>query len=138
LGNGLYISDDNGVTANYDSTGASLVMASTYIRFNDTYEFTLSFDCGDGWCSLVDSICERLKGSGAKIRQVKEKFGGLRFSVDFEKEEDSNFINQIEKESFKICENCGTKENVTVKGGWIKTLCKDCRENLYKRNNYAR
>lgn len=58
LGNGLYISDDNGVTANYDSTGASLVMASTYIHFNDAYEFTLSFDwlgMGGYWEGYVEA-----------------------------------------------------------------------------------
>ena len=43
-GNGLYISNDNGLTASYDSTAASTVMATKYIQFNDAAEFALSFD----------------------------------------------------------------------------------------------
>lgn len=44
LGNGLFISSDQGVTATYDSSISSSVMASTFIQFNDAPEFTLSFD----------------------------------------------------------------------------------------------
>ena len=43
-GNGLYISNDNGLTASFDSTAASTVMATKYIQFNDAAEFALSFD----------------------------------------------------------------------------------------------
>lgn len=43
-GNGLYISNDNGLTASYDSTAASTVMATKYIQFNGAAEFALSFD----------------------------------------------------------------------------------------------
>jgi hypothetical protein len=43
-GNGLYISDDNGLTASYDNNSSATVFASTYIQFNGNPEFTLSFD----------------------------------------------------------------------------------------------
>ena len=43
-GNGLYISNDNGLTASFDSTAASTVMATKYIQFNDASEFALSFN----------------------------------------------------------------------------------------------
>lgn len=43
-GNGLYISDDNGVSVSYDNTSSATVFASNYIQFNDAPEFNLSFD----------------------------------------------------------------------------------------------
>jgi hypothetical protein len=107
---------------------------------NDIYEYVktkypqlfdgymVSFDCGRGWRSLIIKICERIKDSKAKIRQAKEKFGGLRFYTDFANEEDENFINGVEQESLTVCENCGTRVNVTTKGSWIKTVCSDCRD----------
>ena len=188
--------------------------------FKDDY--FISFGCGDGWLGIIEEVFERIKGKGAKIIQLKEKFGGLRIYTDYavdyridltkdgvvgfkdnkmvEKEipgaeplinfvdytkvnyeveeagvyyyrpgndkfyqlagylkevevEDKEFIkgrlaqltglvdaepieeekiddviDWAEDESFKTCEGCGSKEDVTVEGGWIKTLCKKCRE----------
>ena len=54
-GNGLYISDDNGVSVSYDNTSSVTVFASNYIQFNDAPEFNLSFDwsnMGGYWCWL--------------------------------------------------------------------------------------
>ena len=60
--------------------------------------------------------------------QVKEKFGGLRFYITGGSEEIHNLIDAAEDLSFETCEDCGTKENVTVnKVGWIATLCDKCR-----------
>jgi len=70
--------------------------------------------------------------------QVKEKFGGLRFYIgpviQDKADEVYDAISEAESESFKTCEYCGTKENVTTKGpGWIKTLCNDCRKERSKK-----
>lgn len=90
------------------------------------------------------------------IGQVKEKFGGLRFYAsinyhndldnedeevrlrfqkDFEEVQNTFYImiSVIESMSYCICEYCGTTQNVTVEGSWVKTLCKDCR---HKKENH--
>lgn len=183
--------------------------------FRDDY--FISFGCGDGWKGIVEEVCKKIVGRGAKIIQLKEKFGGLRIYLDYainyrvnltkdgvvalkdgkivekeipgsepmidfndyaikcddevenfylpgsdkffnkdmkeieiedrdfikgrlaqltglvdaepiEEEKINDIINWAEDESFKTCENCGAKDNITVEGGWIKALCKICRE----------
>lgn len=69
---------------------------------------------------------ERLQVEAA---QVKEKFGGLRFYVNFADEYTYGMIGIIEGLSYKICEHCGSMKNVSQnKRGWIKTLCRKCRK----------
>ena len=91
------------------------------------------FDCDDGWFDLIYQLSKKLAAAYPEIRavQVKEKFGGLRFyigSIDDERyEEIQKLIYEAEEESYKTCERCGTKENVSqTKGGWIRTLCSKC------------
>jgi hypothetical protein len=86
------------------------------------------FDCGDGWKDILERLFEKIKDHGSHVMQVKEKFGGLRFYTDTEDDFTYRVIQEAERESFKTCEYCGTKEDVTVEGGWIKTLCKTCRK----------
>lgn len=92
-------------------------------------ENLISFDCGIGWKSLVDKIFDLIKDKDIKVDQLKEKFGLLRIyfsphDYDIQKE-----IYTIEEESKNICEFCGSRDNVTTEGSWLKTLCKICREN---------
>lgn len=97
---------------------------------------------GDGWYGIIDEIGEQLIKLGTEDKviadQVKEKFGGLRFyyhvmgglSKDIYKKID-DIINEAEEESYKTCESCGSKENVTVnETGWTYTLCDKCREKM--------
>ncbi|MFA7081108.1 MAG: fibronectin type III domain-containing protein, partial [Bacteroidales bacterium] len=43
-GNGLFISNDNGLSASYSTSLTSVVMASALVEFNNATEFELSFD----------------------------------------------------------------------------------------------
>ena len=89
------------------------------------------FDCGDGWFDLIYNLSKAISELEPNVQavQVKEKFGGLRFYTDGTSEQVYKLINKIEAESYKICEECGTKENVSQnQKGWIKTLCNKCRE----------
>ena len=61
-------------------------------------------------------------------QQVKEKFGGLRFYVATGNADVYELIRVAGEESFKICEECGTRENVNTEGKWLKTLCPKCRK----------
>lgn len=87
-----------------------------------------------GWASIIRYVDKQLGDIDPdyKVNQIKEKFGGLRyyFLSDSDGFELMNEIVTVaEKESFRTCENCGTKENVATKAdnSWIKTLCKKCR-----------
>lgn len=88
-------------------------------------------ECGDGWFDLIHGLCQSIKGANPPeefaVLQVKEKFGGLRFYYNFGNEEIGKLVGEAEEESYKICEQCGTRDDVTVEGSWILTLCKKCR-----------
>ena len=77
---------------------------------------------GKGWLNLIDTIYDKLPPS-ACVSQVKEKFGGLRFYVDGIDDKIYAFIEEIENQSYKICEVCGRPGKQRNKYGWIKTLC---------------
>jgi len=89
----------------------------------------ISFGCGKGWKKLVLKTCKRLLKANPKIKidQLKEKFGGLRIYLNVYEPETEKIVDEAENESFKICEICGTRRNVTVEGSWVKTFCKRCR-----------
>lgn len=56
------------------------------------------------------------------IRQIKEKFGGLRFYVSCSNDEIHNYIAFAEQMSYRTCEVCGAPGE-RRSGNWIKTLC---------------
>jgi hypothetical protein len=86
----------------------------------------------DGWISLIRKLCEDIMALNPpeefKAEQVKSKFGGLRFYFSCATEEINKLISIAEHESYKICEICGSKDNVTSSGSWVETLCKNCRK----------
>ena len=98
------------------------------------YESCLAFgfECGDGWFDLLWNLCEDIEKLNPpddfEVHQIKEKFAGLRFYTGAGTEEIFNRIDQAEAESYKTCETCGSKDNVTSEGRWITTLCKECRK----------
>lgn len=97
------------------------------------------FECGDGWEPLIRGLSEELEHQnlGAtnpiQARQVKEKFGGLRFYTNPVDEYINEVIQEAEAESLKTCEDCGSIDpTITTSSGkdhgWIRTLCPKCRE----------
>jgi len=85
-----------------------------------------------GWLSLINPLKEMCALEGVEILQIKEKFGGLRFYVDGGSKELQQAIRWAMDESLKMCEKCGSREDVEAKTSpplhvWIKTLCEDCR-----------
>lgn len=88
-------------------------------------------ECGKGWFDLIFRLCEDIEKANPenfKVEQVKEKFGGLRFYYSGGSQEVHSLVDKAESDSYNICENCGTRDNVTSEGSWILTLCKNCRE----------
>lgn len=97
-----------------------------YSEVAQPYPMTFGFECGDGWFNLIYELSEKLsKDPMVKAVQVKEKFGGLRFYVNTATEEQWDYINKAEEESFRVCEVCG-KPGIVRGGIWLKTLCEEC------------
>ena len=95
---------------------------------------------GDGWYNILHRLCEKIIeiDTNKKFRffQIKEKFGQLRIygADDGGTLKIYDLISQAENESSKTCEYCGTIEDVTSSGRWIKTLCAECRKDNKWRN----
>jgi hypothetical protein len=102
----------------------------------------IDYFCEDypGWAPLVQDLHDKLiviYGEPYHLLQIKEKYGGLRFyqahpqhdHVSAEKVEAGYAaVVAAEAEAYRRCDQCGTKENVTTAGPWLRTLCGDCRE----------
>ena len=90
--------------------------------------------CGDGWYTLLDELCgflqhysDRKDRSQVVAKQVKEKFGGLRFYVNTVDPFVRGAIMFAEKMSLSICEACGSMEGVDQRGkAWVRTRCQEC------------
>ena len=80
------------------------------------------FCCDDGWYDLIYDLSKKISQIDPEVEviQVKEKFGGLRFYVEkvskASAEEIYNLITIAENKSLTICENCGSKEDVSNEG----------------------
>lgn len=78
-----------------------------------------------GWNKLIDDLHEALlvNDPDYKLVQTKEKFGGLRFYVEFPiSEQGKELIREAEAKSFEVCQACG-KPGKLVGHGWAATLC---------------
>lgn len=124
-------------------------------------------ECGDGWYLLLDNMCaeitEAYKQKGLPVdivvKQIKEKFGTLRFYYITEGEESSSlYIDSLDKGTFRfshnqrdidkkvraivdkycdlsktVCEKCGSVGKLRRDLPWIQTLCDSCYEEMIKR-----
>jgi hypothetical protein len=123
-------------------------------RTKTPMESCMSWGCevGNGWYDILSSLCwmikqhednilERIKIRNkvgtqndkedleyfpVKFDQIKEKFGGLRVYFSGGDEYIEGLVSMAESFSYQICEECGEKGKPN-KGGWISTLCENCR-----------
>ena len=105
---------------------------------------SIYWEIGVGWEPIVQKAAEGFNGVKdplIEIDTVKEKYGGLRIHVrpvdpncilSPYTEKVNEIIEEAEKEAAKTCEFCGSKENITRKGSWLKTLCASCHEKREK------
>ena len=91
------------------------------------------FECGKGWDKIleklfsdIDSVLTPDEKKEFRVTQVKEKFGGLRVYTNFGDDKIWDLISKAEDESYKTCEECGSKWFVTQSKGWIVSLCLKC------------
>lgn len=89
---------------------------------------------GKGWEQLVRKVYNAKVGLGITVGiiQVKEKWGGLRVYTDYYDEALEEVIIAVEKESFKLCHDCGAPAGLSKNGTWYLTLCEEHRGERWK------
>lgn len=85
------------------------------------------FGCADGWFGLIYKLSQKIatldpKGEVQAV-QVKEKFAGLRFYINWGNREVFDLIDEAEKKSLETCEECGKPGKPRNDIGWWQTLC---------------
>jgi hypothetical protein len=95
------------------------------------------FECDDGWYDIIDALCSTIANNGCsynddplQVTQVKEKFAGLRFYVNYSEDKIDAAIEMAMKMSTRTCEVCGNRGHVVTSGYWIKTLCDTHRDEM--------
>lgn len=112
----------------------------------------VTVECGPGWKGLYEPLLALCAARNVPVLQVKEKFGGLRFYVEWtapERASVQQIISAAENYSYHVCEHCGEDgiagwspvlpgsrmmPDYKVTTGpspsrrWIKSLCAPCRE----------
>ncbi len=92
-------------------------------------------ECGSGWYWLIDNLCECIQKyigdnelKQIEATQVKEKYGTLRFYTSGGDDIIFGMTWMAEHMSSKICEKCGSTDNVYTKPNdwWISYLCDKC------------
>lgn len=120
-------------------------------------------ECGDGWHNLIDALCEQIDFHvnwtnritptykfGVVAAQVKEKFGSLRFYVDFiydhnldqpamkrisaSIERVGGMIAMAEAISAKTCGACGNK-CIPEDASFPRAQCDACRAEIEEANH---
>jgi hypothetical protein len=91
------------------------------------------FECGDGWFTLLWHLSERLQDMIVHVpppeqgeyyaRQVKQKFGELRFYLSNSTDEMFQATEAALEESKQICEVCGASGHLLLDLGYLMTRC---------------
>jgi len=92
------------------------------------------YECEDGRYELLNKLCNDIQVyldahpevEQLEAEQVEEKFGRLSFYTCGGDEYTDKLVETAYAESYKVCERCGSSENVTQTKGWISTLCQKC------------
>lgn len=91
---------------------------------------------GDGWRDVLERAMDRLEGvlddslaGRIVIRDIKQKFGGLRVYIATEHLDDQqanradDIVFLAECRAAGTCETCGAKGRLWSGDGWVRTAC---------------
>lgn len=89
-----------------------------------TFEEAVKY-IGKGWHGtvLTAMIDMYALGWNGEVRQIKEKFGTLRFYIGAANEEVRERATGCELSTYVMCEECGSHGELRDDLGWDKTLC---------------
>jgi hypothetical protein len=88
--------------------------------------------CPTGWIDLITELDDKLAVlvPEYKVRQIKEKFAGLRYYVDVplygdgsSRNQAHDLISEYENKSYSICDICGDAGKEVNLTGWMATRC---------------
>lgn len=98
-------------------------------------------ECDVGWNNIILDGLRRMAlvdpDKTVRIVLIKEKFGTMRFHVEFQTKTPSQkvyddvhaLVLMVEQDSAKVCEKCGTRYGVSlINDCWIKTYCEKCNQ----------
>lgn len=97
------------------------------------------FEHGDGWFAIIDRLCSTIQQHLAQnptvppvvAKQVKEKFGGLRFYFEGGDDFVDGAAHLAEALSYRTCEECGSTTDVgQTHSTWVYTRCRACAAKL--------
>lgn len=91
----------------------------------------VAFEFSDGWTNLIYTLgknittyCTSRDIDLPQIRQIKEKFGSLRFYYGGTRDDTINaMVREAEFKSETMCETCGEEGKLLVSGGKWYTAC---------------
>jgi hypothetical protein len=113
--------------------------------YQNIFSEPLWVECNEGWYPIIDDLSKEVSELAKKfppmndenrinVVQIKEKFGGLRYYVNYHGMSDDDIqqieyiIRNAEMKTFAVCEDCGGNgEKVSPRRYWMKTLCPDCQ-----------
>ena len=96
---------------------------------------------GEGWYQLVYDLATGITLEAQKrcipidsdtypwVRQVKEKFGALRFYMSCANAEMRTLVETAEEQSYTICEQCGEPGEIRCES-WRHVACDTCEEKI--------
>ena len=93
----------------------------------------------NGWLPLIDKFCKTIQNyvDFNNLKQpvfttIKSKFGGLRLHLENHNNVIKHLSIEYERMSYRICESCGTTENVGRTDRWAITCCEKCYNDKLK------
>lgn len=107
------------------------------------------FCIGEGWWQVIESLCANIQNyidwktstrerllvdnpydnkipdvvAQVTVKQIKEKFGGLRFYYSGGDETIDGMVRMAESWAGHSCEECGVPAGTPRSGGWLRVLC---------------
>lgn len=95
-------------------------------------------NAGPGWQGVLQATVDKLNELDCvwAPRQVKEKFGELRFYINADGEQANDayeLVHEAERESSEICYECGEDGKIVSIKGWWLTLCEEHAAEYLKR-----
>jgi hypothetical protein len=107
--------------------------------------YLFGIECGDGWFELLKELIIELKAIckkfdlvmcpdifgnehiPLKVIQIKEKYGTLRFYMNWSTQEMDDAIDRAEVKSAVTCEMCGKPGELRQDHYWVYVSCEGCK-----------